>query len=137
MTHVSLRDRNIRAKLDASSSVNKIFDPDEMLRKDTERRSAQQPYSAYNTGMTTGSSFAPVQHHAPPVQQPSYGSNTNWSGIASTSPTLSASPPTVSPVGAEQGSQADRRDKQKQMRQRIREQYGLYPTESAAETKQK
>lgn len=132
MTHVSLRDRNIRAKLDASSSVNKIFDPDEMLRKDTERRSAQQSYNAYNTGMTTGSSFAPVQHHAPaPVlQQP----NSTWSGIASTSPTLSASPPTVSPMGE---SQADRRDKQKQMRQRIREQYGLYPTESAAENKQK
>lgn len=111
----------------SKSNVSKIFDPDEMLRRDSEKRSASYPQ---RVATVTGSSYVPTASYMPTQTAPTVQSNasTNWSGIASDN--------VPQPV-SEDVSKAARRDKQKIMRQRIREQYGLNTAEPpAADTKQ-
>ncbi|KAL0480387.1 hypothetical protein AKO1_011006 [Acrasis kona] len=116
LSHLVFRDRNIRSKLDITSTGTKIFDPDEML-----RRSAQSQFQA-------------------PSAQFSNASVTSASGTSYQPPASTAAPPTTTwappvPAAADENEKAARKEKQKLMRQRIKEQYGMSKDDAATTLK--
>jgi hypothetical protein len=90
---------------------NRIFDPDEMLRQSNDSYHRQHGSAT----LVTGTSITPQHQPAANTYTPSHQTNNGPPQSNTNTP----------PVDTKRATQAAQREKQREVRQRIREQYGL------------
>jgi len=103
-----------------SSPTSKIFDPEELIRREEMQRRSFQP-----VGVSSGASYSSSNRFSAPGQ-PSYEQTSFESGEQSTGVSSSVGGDSMSDSKA---SREAKREKNKQTRQRIKENYGLIDTQ--------